>query len=257
VAGRKADSVLKRILVVDDEPQLRLLLVDTLQTIGYEAVGVADGEEALSALRTQPVDLVISDISMPRMDGIALAARVRHDFPGTGILLITGVATEETERRARREKLCDGYLAKPFRIDRIESMIESLLSHGPEAVTKVKGRRVLVVDDDPHFLDALVETVSMLGYEAKGANDCESALLALKDGHYAMVLADVSMPEMNGFDLLRTLKRLHPELPVVIMTGHNLSEPATAMIKSSADAYLTKPFREDAVKAVLSKLNPS
>lgn len=246
---------MKRILVVDDDPQLRLLLVDTLQTIGYEAVGVADGIEALSALRTRPPDLVISDISMPRMDGIELATRMRQDFPGTGILLITGVATEETERKARSEKLCDGYLAKPFRIDRIESMIETLLANGSEGAAKISGRRVLVVDDDPHFLDALVETVGMLGYEAKGANDCESALLALKDGTYAMVLADVSMPEMNGFDLLKTLKRLHPDLPVVIMTGHNLSEPATAMIKASADAYLTKPFRHDAVKAVLSKIN--
>jgi DNA-binding NtrC family response regulator len=248
---------LRRILVVDDDPQLRDLLVDTLQTIGYEAIGVSDGVEALASLRTLPAELVISDISMPRMDGIELATRVRQNFPGTGILLITGVATEETERRAHRDKLCDGYLAKPFRIDRIEGMIESLLSQGTDTAQKSGGRRVLVVDDDPHFLDALVETVGILGYEAKGANDCESALQALKDGPFAMVLADVSMPEMNGFDLLKTLKRLHPELPVVIMTGHNLSEPATAMIKASADAYLTKPFRQDAVKAVLSRIDPA
>lgn len=248
---------MKRILVVDDDPQLRALLVDTLQSLGYEAKGVADGVEALSSLRTQPADIVISDISMPRMDGIELATRLRRDFPGTGILLITGVATDETERHAHSQNLCDGYLAKPFRIDRIEAMIESLLAENAEPQAKVNGRRVLVVDDDPHFLDALVETISMLGYEAKGANDCESALLALRDGQYTMVLADVSMPEMNGFDLLKTLKRLHPGLPVVIMTGHNLSEPATALIKATADAYLTKPFRQEAVKDVLSRINPS
>lgn len=248
---------MKRILVVDDDAQLRLLLVDTLQTIGYEATGVADGMEALSSLRAQPADLVISDISMPRMNGIQLATQLRQDYPEVGILLITGVATEETEKHARRERLCDGYLAKPFRIDKIESMIESLLAQTPQPKGTPQGRRVLVVDDDPHFLDALVETVAMLGYEARGANDCESALEALKDGQYAMVLADVSMPEMNGFDLLRTLKRLHPGLPVVIMTGHNLSEPATAMIKNSADAYLTKPFHQDAVKDVLSRIRPA
>ena len=251
---------MKRILVVDDDPQLRALLVDTLQALGYEAIGVGDGVEALSSLRTQPADIVISDISMPRMDGIELATRLRQDFPGTGILLITGVATDETERHAHSQNLCDGYLAKPFRIDRIEAMIESLLADNAEPQEpqpKMTGRRVLVVDDDPHFLDALVETISMLGYEAKGANDCESALLALRDGEYAMVLADVSMPEMNGFDLLRTLKRLHPGLPVVIMTGHNLSEPATALIKATADAYLTKPFRREAVRDVLSRINPA
>jgi DNA-binding NtrC family response regulator len=245
---------LKKILVVDDDQQLRDLLVDTLTTVGYEALGVGDGLEALYALQANDIDLVISDISMPKMDGIQLAARLRQDYPKVGILLITGVATAETERLAKSDNLCDGYLAKPFRIDRIESMIDSVLSQADAATTANSSRRVLVVDDDPHFLDALVETVGLLGYEAKGANDCESALVALKDGKYAMVLADVSMPEMNGFDLLKVLKRQHPELPVVIMTGHNLSEPAADLIKQSADAYLTKPFRQDAVKAVLSKI---
>lgn len=245
---------MKKILVVDDDRQLRDLLVDTLQTVGYESLGVADGLEALSALRADNIDLVISDISMPKMDGIELAGKMRQDYPDVGILLITGVATAETERQAISDNLCDGYLAKPFRIDRIEGMIDSLLNQ-PSAPSSANGsRRVLVVDDDPHFLDALVETVGMLGYEAKGANDCESALEALKDGTYAMVLADVAMPEMNGFDLLKVLKRQHPDIPVVIMTGHNLSEPAADMIKKSADAYLTKPFRQDAVKAILSKI---
>ena len=119
--------VIKRILVVDDDAQLRLLLVDTLQTIGYESVGVTDGVEALEQLKHDPFHLVISDISMPNMDGIALAMELRRRYPHVGILLITGVATAETERKAKSEKLCDGYLAKPFRIDRIEAMIESVM----------------------------------------------------------------------------------------------------------------------------------
>ena len=73
----------------------------------------------------------------------------------------------------------------------------------------------------------------------------------------SLVLADVSMPEMNGFDLLRALKRQFPEIPVVIMTGHNLSEPAAATIKDQADGYLLKPFRQDAIRAVLAKFDKS
>jgi CheY-like chemotaxis protein len=118
----------KRILVVDDEPQLRLLLVDTLQTIGYNATGVTDGVEALEHLKSgRRFDLVISDISMPRMDGISLAEEVRRQYPDVGILLITGVSSEDTERRAIDSQLCDGYLAKPFRIDRIEALIKTVM----------------------------------------------------------------------------------------------------------------------------------
>lgn len=243
---------IKRILVVDDDPQLRLLLVDTLQTIGYDAIGVSDGIEAMEEVKKDPFDVVISDIAMPRMDGIALANEVRRRHPETVILLITGVATEDTERKARQENLCDGYLAKPFRIDRIEAMIESLAGHSgtPEPA---EGRRILVVDDDPLFLDALVETVSQLGYQAEGAQDSYSALMSLAREPASVVVADVSMPEMNGFDLLKTLKRQYPQVSVVIMTGHNLSEPAAAMIRDHADAYLTKPFRQEAIRDVLSQ----
>lgn len=243
-----------RILVVDDDPQLCLLLVDTLQTIGYEAVGVADGIEALERLGKESFDIVVSDISMPRMDGFELAERLRRDHKHLGVLLITGVATEEAERRAERDKLCDGYLAKPFRIDRIEAMIEDVLKRHAKANENNGTDRVLVVDDDPHFLDALVDTVRMLGYDVEGAATCDDALAALRREPASVVLADVSMPEMNGFDLLKSLKRHYPDLPVVMMTGHNLSEPAEAMIRDRADAYLTKPFRQDAVKQAIDSV---
>jgi DNA-binding NtrC family response regulator len=115
---------------------------------------------------------------------------------------------------------------------------------------------VLVVDDDTQFLDALVDTVNSLGYRAEGVSDCDAALSALRREPAEMVIADVSMPRMNGFDLLKVLKRSYPHMPVVMMTGHNLSEPAAATIRDHADAYLTKPFRRDRIKSVLSQLNP-
>ena len=244
-----------RILVVDDDPQLRLLLVDTLQTIGYEALGAGDGVEALKVMAREKIDLVVSDISMPRIDGFQLASELRKKYPLVRILLITGVATADSERRALAEKLCDGYLAKPFRIDRIEKMIEKVLRNDKQPAVPKDAHSVLIVDDDVNFLDAMVETVKSLGYQASGESDCEAALTALRTNTISVVLADVSMPDMNGFDLLKVLKRHYPELPVVIMTGHNLSEPAAAMIRDSADDYLTKPFRQEEVSAVLSKFS--
>lgn len=242
-------------MVVDDDSQLRLLLVDTLQSLGHVVLGATDGDEALKMMSQEKFDLVISDISMPRVNGFELAAHLRKKFPRVGILLITGVSTDESEKRATKEKLCDGYLAKPFRIDRIEKMIDSVLRKMGPAASSNDARRVLIVDDDPNFLDAMVETVKSLGYAVSGETDCESALMALRQNSISVVMADVSMPDMNGFDLLKVLKRQYPELPVVMMTGHNLSEPAAAMIKDSADEYLTKPFRQEEISKILLKLS--
>jgi len=244
----------RRIVVADDDPNLRHLLVDTLQTIGYHVQEAKDGAEVLELLGRDKIDLVISDISMPTIDGFELARRMRSQYPQVRILLITGVATRESQARAKAEKLCDGYLAKPFRIDRIETMIESVMGGGSAPEAALPRRRVLIVDDDPRFLDAMVDTVLALGYPAEGVHDCQAAISAMEREPVSVVIADVSMPHMNGFDLLKTLKRSYPRVPVVMMTGHNLSEPAAALIKSSADAYLTKPFRHEAVRELLDRL---
>ena len=244
----------KRIVVADDDPSLRHLLVDTLQTIGYYAQGADDGVAALELLGHDRFDLVISDISMPNMNGYELARKMRRQYPQVRILFITGVATRESQAKAKEEKLCDGYLAKPFRIDRIETMIQSVLGGSSASEDPLPRRRVLIVDDDPRFLDAMVDTVLALGYPAEGVQDCSAAMSALEREPVSVVIADVSMPTMNGFDLLKTLKRSYPLIPVVMMTGHNLSEPAAALIRSSADAYLTKPFRHEAVRELLHRL---
>jgi DNA-binding NtrC family response regulator len=244
-------------VVVDDDPHLRSLLVDTLETIGYDAAGVESASKVLEILRTDKIDLVITDIAMPHMDGFELAELMRRDHPQVRIVFITGVATRESRKRAAEEKLCDGYLAKPFRIDRIEEMIESVLStHAAEGpgVAAAPRKRVLIVDDDPRFLDAMVDTVTALGYSAEGVRDGDSAMSAMQRESVGVVIADVSMPQMNGFDLLKVLKRNYPRIPVVIMTGHNLSEPAAALIRNNADAYLTKPFRHETVRLLLQKL---
>jgi CheY-like chemotaxis protein len=79
-------------LVVDDEPRVRTYISIVLQSGGFETIEAGNGVLALEALRTHPrkVDLIVSDISMPLMNGQALAASVKAEFPGTAIILITG-----------------------------------------------------------------------------------------------------------------------------------------------------------------------
>ena len=117
------------ILVVDDNLTMRDLLVDTLDAIGYLPTGASDGSEALQKLKEEKFDLIITDIMMPGIDGIALLKKVRKDYPNLPVLFITGVATPEIMDQASP----DGFLAKPFRISHIEQLIEDTLK-GKDAV---------------------------------------------------------------------------------------------------------------------------
>ena len=117
-------STAQHILVVDDDPMLRDLLVKTLEAIGHMAVAAENGLQALSLLQQQTFSIVISDIKMPEMDGVELLRRIRSAHPGLPVLFISGFATAELLGRAEP----DGFLTKPFRIHHVEEMIEKVTS---------------------------------------------------------------------------------------------------------------------------------
>lgn len=114
------------ILVVDDEPLLRDLLVDILESSGHHAVAAIGGEEALAALQSQQFDLLISDIKMPGMTGFELLAHARQHWPTLPVVLVSAFATEASVTHAEP----DGFLSKPFRISQIEELIGRMLRSG-------------------------------------------------------------------------------------------------------------------------------
>lgn len=89
------DSMKARILVVDDDPNLLELLVDTLATVGYRVTPASDGHKALDRLREQRFYLVISDIKMPGIDGISLMRKIRRRYPNLPVVFITGVLSPQ------------------------------------------------------------------------------------------------------------------------------------------------------------------
>jgi two-component system cell cycle sensor histidine kinase/response regulator CckA len=117
-----------RILVVDDEPAVRRFVVEALRSSGYDPVGAGSGREALSALyaESQTPTLLLTDIEMPGMTGIELAARVRADRPGIRVVLMTGRETSAARAR-ERAGLVEGVLLKPFGLaELLDAVIDAL-----------------------------------------------------------------------------------------------------------------------------------
>jgi len=112
-----------RFLVADDEPQLRDLLEKFFLALGYEVETAENGEEALEKFRKRPFDGVISDLVMPRLDGLALLKEVREIHPGTLFFLITGYGTVENAVQGMKEGAND-FIAKPFQLDDLKIRVE-------------------------------------------------------------------------------------------------------------------------------------
>lgn len=117
-----------RILVVDDEPDLRETIRRVLSRAGHAVEAVGSGAEALRAFEAEPADLVITDLMMPGIDGLALTARVRELDPLVPVVLITAFATMESAVAALRSGAWD-YLAKPFAPDALRVAVERALGH--------------------------------------------------------------------------------------------------------------------------------
>jgi CheY-like chemotaxis protein len=126
IRGAKSLPKRKRILVVDDEPDVISTLIESLEVLGYSADGAGNGIEALEALAKKPFDLVITDIRMPQKNGIDLLKDIKVAYPATPVVIITGYPLAYPPDQAICEG-ADGYIAKPFRINQIDELLAKLL----------------------------------------------------------------------------------------------------------------------------------
>lgn len=132
-------EITKSILLVDDDLQMRAALKEAVVRMGYNAVLAEDPEEALNRLRDLSVSMIVTDMKMPKMDGLEFIKAAREKIGNLPILVITGHATVENAVEVMKEGVCD-YLMKPFSFDALTSTIESIMSrsshNGKEILTE-------------------------------------------------------------------------------------------------------------------------
>ncbi|MCK4372117.1 MAG: response regulator [candidate division Zixibacteria bacterium] len=119
------------ILVVDDELLIRDLLYDFFQDQGWDIAVAESGEQALEILEEKKVDVLLTDLRMPAMDGMALTGQVRKSFPGIPVVIMTGYPSVESAVSALRNKVAD-YITKPFNVNELYKRVESHLPREDE-----------------------------------------------------------------------------------------------------------------------------
>lgn len=115
-------------------------------------------------------------------------------------------------------------------------------------------KQVLVVDDDTRMTHTLVDILSAKGYQAESANTGEEALNLAQERDFDCVISDIKMPGMNGVELFRAYRDLHPQTPIILMTAYAPGDLLTSEVSESVVAVLRKPFDIDMVITFLSAL---
>ena len=204
------------ILVVDDDPAVREVMGRSLAKEGYDVRLAADGKTGLEMARTLKPRVIILDVMMPGMDGWAVLSVLKSDPDLHGIPVI--LATMIEDKQMGFALGAQEYLTKPVERERLISVLKRYQKPGDL-------RPVLVVEDDPDTREIVRRVLERENFPVLTAANGRLALEQLADGLPSLVLLDLMMPEMDGFEFLRVL-RANPdwrEIPVAVLTAKELT----------------------------------
>ena len=263
------------ILVVDDNATNRLILVEVLSSWGARPSAVAGAAEALQALRVaaaggRPFAAALIDGMMPEIDGIGLVRRIRGEaaIAAIPVLLLTSAGAPE-DAAIRRALRIAGCLTKPVRqSDLFDALMKALAPpEPPPAIVPggaeggpVGGPRleVLLAEDHPVNQKVAVRMLERLGHSVVVAPDGAHALRALRSGRFDVVLMDLQMPEMDGFEAVRAIRAGEAgtgrRLPVLALTAHAMQGDRERCLDAGFDGYLAKPVRQAELVEALGTL---
>lgn len=166
---KKTDNALIHdILIVDDETNLRALLHQTLTKAGFSVLEADTGEKALELLGNNTVDLVISDIEMPQMDGVELLKQIKTDYPDLDVMIITGYSAHYSYVDIMNAGASD-YMSKPFDINSVLARIERIAR---------EKKTLLELKRSNQELCMAIDRANRLAMDAKDASKAKTYFLA-------------------------------------------------------------------------------
>jgi PAS domain S-box-containing protein len=253
-----------RVLVVDDHPLNRRILVERMRSWGARPVSAADGEEALKAIRLEggdPFQVVLLDHRMPGLTGSEVAERLR-DMPGADgrvVIMVSSMGSiADTEERQRIG--VDAWLTKPVREASLHRTLCQTLGKAPSpskaAVEPAHeedfaGLQLLLVEDNEVNRKVALRMLQKAGARADVAVNGREAVQRVSERSYDCVFMDCQMPEMDGFEATREIRRREESTAehvfIVAMTANAMEGDRERCLESGMDDYVSKPVKQERV----------
>jgi GAF domain-containing protein/DNA-binding response OmpR family regulator len=218
------------VLVIDDEAAVRDLMQRFLTKEGFRVVTAASGEDGLRRARELRPDAITLDVMMPGMDGWAVLSALKADPDVADIPVV--MLTIVDDRNLGYALGASDYLTKPIDRERLVTVLEKYRRDLP----------VLVVDDDPVLRQLLRRMLEPEGYTVVEADNGRVALERLREVSPSVVLLDLMMPEMDGFEFVAEFRRdpRWREIPIVVVTARDLSREDHERLNGSVQKILQK-----------------
>jgi len=254
------------VLVVDDNSTNRQILNELLSHWGMKPTLAENGKRGMEILEKNDgggaaFPLILLDSHMPDMDGFTFAKRIKGDsrFQGAIIMMLTSGGQRGDASRCRELRI-SAYLVKPIQQAELLDAILTVLGHKPESpdqrpplVTRHSLReerrhlRILLAEDNPVNQMVAVRLLEKLGHTVMVVANGRDAVLMTEEQEFALVMMDVQMPEMDGFEATRLIREreaaTQKHLPIIAMTAHAMKGDRERCLAAGMDGYIAKPIR--------------
>jgi PAS domain S-box-containing protein len=274
------------VLVVDDNATNRRILEEWLRDWQMKPVAVGDGVAAMDALWHgaacgRPYPLVLLDARMPDVDGLALAAQIRQraELSAARIILLTSGDRPGDSARCREQRV-NAHLLKPVQQDELLATIYRVMSHANGAGTNGGGvssessgvssprtthhsplttsLSILVAEDNEFNAQLLEQLLARRGHRVRLANNGRDALAVAEEGNFDLLLLDIHMPELDGFQVVRAVRERERtaggHLPVIALTARSRAEDRQQCLAAGMDDFLTKPIQAADLWTVIDRV---
>jgi signal transduction histidine kinase/DNA-binding response OmpR family regulator/CHASE3 domain sensor protein len=261
----------RRMLLVEDEPMQRAAVVDLIGSGDVEIVAVATAKEALAALDAGAFHCMVVDLGLPDMGGAELIEAMHRKFGqhSPPVIIYTGkplTRAEETELRAVSEAVIIKGVNSPERLlhetalflhraqSRLPESKRRLLDLARKDDPVLRGRSVLVVDDDVRNIFAITAGLESHQMQVRYAESGAAAIELLQSQEqFDIVLMDLMMPEMDGFEAIRRIRQIEPlkTLPIIVLSAKAMTRARETCQEAGASDYLSKPVDLDQLRSML------
>jgi signal transduction histidine kinase/CheY-like chemotaxis protein/ligand-binding sensor domain-containing protein len=273
-----------KVLIVDDNATNRRILEKTVARWGMTPALAGSGPEALAILEAPDgnrFDLILLDANMPHMDGFMLAERIQQKRLCSGAIIAMLSSANRRGDAARCQALgIDAYLTKPIRgselFESIRMLFERKRSGGLAAVARqvagtapqrdpgsaIRPLRILLVEDNKVNQTLAEKLLARDGHRVKIASTGIEAVEISAAESFDVILMDVQMPEMDGFEATRLIRKRESEgkatrIPIIAMTAHAMTGDRDRCLEAGMDAYLPKPIQWRELRAALAAIAPA
>lgn len=254
-----------RTLIVDDDLETCKNANELLEDMGLLPQFVTTGEEAVQCIKAakdtaDPFHLIIIDWKMPGMDGVEAARQIRANIASTvPVILLSAYDWSEIESEAKKAGVTS-FLSKPFYRSKICYLLRQL--NGEEKMPEYKcpphcpdyaGKRILLVEDNimnQEIAQTLMEEMGITVERASDGKEAVEKISGAAEGYYDLIFMDIQMPNMNGYEATKAIRKLHrsdvQKIPIIAMTANAYEEDIRKALQAGMDAHFAKPV--DVVK---------